>query len=252
MTASVRRRTDRRRRRAELVGVSRDRGAEPAADAVALHRGADPAPDGVGHPRRVIGSVGEEAQRDRAGSAPAGPGEGLEASHGRGRARSGRETLPAAGAAGAQHGATPAWCASGGGSRGSCVRLRLLGWNVRFNEGPPRGGRARPGVGDRAGGGNDSVYGPGSRIAQRGAPIAASGENRPLPLVAQRTPVLRCAPRSADGPADADFPGELRLDPADHVRDHTWDDPAHTSGRACAPISTPVDAPVDERNGGAP
>jgi hypothetical protein len=37
------------------------------------------------------------------------------------------------------------------------ARLRVFGWYVRFNEEPPRGGRARPEVGDRAGGGNVSV-----------------------------------------------------------------------------------------------
>ena len=65
-------------REQELAALQRHRGAEPPADPVALHRVAEAPADGVGHPRRVVGAVGEEAQRDRAGSPPAGPREGLE------------------------------------------------------------------------------------------------------------------------------------------------------------------------------
>ena len=223
-------RRDRRRRERSSSACSCHRGAEPAAHAVALHRGAEPAPDGVGHPRRVVGSVGEEAQRDRAGSPPAGPARGPRTSHGRGRARSGRETLPAAGAAGAQHGAPPLvrirrrkpWV---------LARLRLFGWNVRFNEEPPRGGRARPGVGDRAGGGNDPVYGSDRRVATRGAD-RGSGENPRDPL--SHKDAGATLPRLARRrPAAADFPGESQARPG------------RARATRSATISTPVDAPVD-------
>ena len=42
--------------------VQRDRGAQPPARPIALHRVPEAPADGVGHPRRVVGSVGEEAQ----------------------------------------------------------------------------------------------------------------------------------------------------------------------------------------------
>jgi hypothetical protein len=76
------------------------------------------------------------------------------------------------------------------------ARLRLLGWYVRFNAEPPRGGRARPEVGDHAGGGNQQVYGSGGprRNAER------SLGKTPATPCRTRTPVLRCALRPATVP----------------------------------------------------
>ena len=164
--------------------VQRDRGTQASAGAVALHRGAEAPAEGVGHPRRIIRAVGEEAQRDGPGSPPAGPREGLERrtvadapdqaeSRFRPRARRARST------------ARPPFVRIR--MRKPCVlaRLRLLGWYVRFNEEPPRGSRARPEVGDRAGGGNDSVYGsePAGRNAEQ---VRARVWGKPSrPLVAQ-------------------------------------------------------------------
>ena len=164
---------------------------------VALHRGAEPPPDGVGHPRRVVGSVGEEAQRDRAGSLPAGPREGLERRtvadapdqaerRFRPRARRARST------------ARPPLVRIRRRKPWVLARLRLLGWYVRFNEEPPRGGRARPGVGDHAGGGNDRVYGSDGSCSQRGAaPDLRVWGKPPRALVAQgcRCYVARLARR---------------------------------------------------------
>ena len=108
------------------------------------------------------------------------------------------------------------------------ARLRLLGWYVRFNEEPPRGGRARPEVGDHAGGGNGQVYGSGDAPSQRGARVWGKP---PQPLVAQgrRCYVARLARLR---PAGRDFPGASRRDQAD-------------LGAPLPTISTPVDAPVD-------
>ena len=170
---------------AELTGLQRHRGAEPTARPVALHRVAEAAADGVRHSRRVVGPVGEVAQRDGAGSLPAGPREGLERRtvanapdqaerRLRPRARRARST------------ARPPLVRIRSRKPWVLARLRLLGWYVRFNEEPPRGGRARPEGGDRAGGGNVSVYDPDPprRNAERSRfdPGAMSGENPCGPL----------------------------------------------------------------------
>lgn len=139
--------------------VQRDRGAQTPTGPVALHRVAEAPADGVRHPRRIVGSLGEEAQRDRAGPLPAGPREGLERrtvadapdqAERRFRPRARR----------ARRMARPPLVRIRRRKPWVLARLRLLGWYVRFKEEPPRGGRARSGVGDRAGGGNGSVYGP--------------------------------------------------------------------------------------------
>ena len=185
----------------ELTGVERHRGAEPSAGTVALHRGAEPAPDGVGHLRRVIRSVGEEAQRDGAGSPPAGPREGLERRtvadapdqaerRFRPRARRARST------------ARPPLVRMRRRKPWVLARLRLLGWYVRFNEEPPRGGRARPGVGDHAGGGNRQVYGP----AHEPCNTEPSLGKTPSAPCRTRMPVLRCALRPAAA-GRVHFPG---------------------------------------------
>ena len=132
------------------------------------------------------------AQRDGAGSLPAGPREGLERRtvanapdqaerRLRPRARRARST------------ARPPLVRIRRRNPWVLARLRLFGWNVRFNEEPPRGGRARPEVGDRAGGGNRQVYDPGDATVQRGA---QSGETPATPC-RTRMPVLRCALRPA-------------------------------------------------------
>ena len=210
----------------ELIGVLRHRGPEPSAGAVALHRGAEPTADGVRHPRRVVGSVGEETQRDGAGSPPAGPREGLERRtvadapdqaerRFRPRARRARST------------ARPPLVRMRRRKPWVLARLRVLGWNVRFNEEPPRGGRARPEVGDHAGGGNRQVYGPDPPVRNAEAALGKT----PATPCRTRTPVLRCALRAATA-RRADFPGVSLRVPADPLTTSTT-------------MSTPVDALVD-------
>ena len=55
-----------------------DRRAQAPPDPVPGDGIACPPADGIGHPRRVVRTVGENTQRDRPGSPPAGPREGLE------------------------------------------------------------------------------------------------------------------------------------------------------------------------------
>ncbi len=123
--------------REQVRRVQRNRGAETAPRPVALHRGAEAPADGVGHPRRILGTVGEEAQRDGAGSPPAGPREGLERRtvadapdqaerRFRPRARRARNT------------ARPPLVRMRRRKPWVLERLRVFGWYVRFNEEPPR------------------------------------------------------------------------------------------------------------------
>ncbi len=181
---------------------------EATPDAVPRDRGAHPPADGIGHPRRVVRTVGDKAQRDRAGSPPAGPREGLERRtvanapdqaerRFRPRARRARST------------ARPPLVRMRRRKPWVLARLRLFGWYVRFNEEPPRGDRAQPEVGDRAGGGNQRVYGAGGSHAMR-----SQVWGKPLqPLVVQGSPVLRCAPRSAMD-RRSNFPGEVSARPS--------------------------------------
>ena len=67
----------------------------------------------------IVGSVGERSAETPGRPGGGEPERGPRRSHGRGRARSGREPLPAAGAAGPEHGSPAAWSASGCGNRGS-------------------------------------------------------------------------------------------------------------------------------------
>jgi len=219
--------------------VQRDRGTQPPARPIALHRVAEAPTDGVGHPRRVVGSVGEEAQRDRAGSLPAGPREGLERRtvanapdqaerRLRPRARRARST------------ARPPLVRIRRRKPWVLARLRLLGWYVRFKEEPPRGGRARSGVGDRAGGGNVPVYGSDPALRNAGRPgsalAAASGENPHSPLSHKDTGATL---RASLGRRRAVrlVPMCPSTTPAEPVQ-HIW------------VISTPVDLPVDNIGGG--
>ena len=134
----------------------------------------------------------------------------------------------------------PPWCASGGGSRGSWRACDCWAGTCASTEEPPRGGRARPEVGDRAGGGNDPVYGSASGPAQCGGgpdpAILLVWGKPPRPLVAQgrRCYVARLARPSACCPA----PPMCHSTPRPN--------PCNTSGA----ISTPVDAPVDNSDGG--
>ena len=219
----------------ELTDVQRHRGAEPSTGTVALHRGTEPTADGVRHPRWVVGSIGEETQRDGAGSPPAGPREGLERRtvadapdqaerRFRPRARRARST------------ARPPLVRMRRRKPWVLARLRLLGWYVRFNEEPPRGGRARPEVGDHAGGGNRQVYG-------RDRPVRnAEGSLGKTPEGPCRTrmPVLRCAPRAATA-RRSDFPGVSVRDPAD-LFEHLYHD-LHTCGCSCGQLPATADAP---------
>jgi hypothetical protein len=203
-------------------------GAEPSARAVALHRGAEPAPDGVGHLRRVIRSVGEEAQRNRAGSPPAGPREGLERRtvadapdqaerRFRPRARRARST------------ARPPLVRMRRRKPWVLARLRLFGWYVRFNAEPPRGGRARPEVGDHAGGGNQQVYGSDRLVRNAERREAQVWGKLPRTLVAlgRRCYVARLARRR---PVEG-LPRETPADPLFHRCDDL-----HTCGRSCGQL----------------
>lgn len=186
--------------RYEVRRVAVDRRAQASADTVPRDGVADPAADGIGHPRRVVRSVGEKAQRDRAGSPPAGPREGLERRtvanapdqaerRFRPRARRARST------------ARPPLVRMRRRKPWVLARLRLFGWYVRFNEEPPRGGRAQPEVGDRAGGGNQAVYGSGRAHAMRGEvwgkpsrPLVTQGSRCYVARLARRRPAVRTSP----------------------------------------------------------
>ena len=200
-----------------------------AAARVALHRGAEAPADGVGHPRRIIGSIGEEAQRNRAGPLPAGPREGLERRtvanvpdqaerRFRPRARRARST------------ARPPLVRIRRRKPWVLARLRLFGWYVRFTgRAPSRRSRAARSRGPSGRRKRHSV-----RVrpppTQRGAPrIASLGKTLAAPC-RTRTPVLRCAPRSALGLLScsswsvAARPGRTR---ATHLGD------LHTCGLTC-------------------
>ncbi len=202
-----------------------DRRAQTTPDPIANDRGADPPADGVGHPRRVIGTAGEKTQRNRAGSPPAGPREGLERrtvanapdqaeSRFRPRARRARST------------ARPPFVRMRRRKPWVLARLRLFGWYVRFNEEPPRGGRARPEVGDRAGGGNQTVYGPSGAHATRSSvwgkpsqPLVQQGTRCYVARLARRRPAVRTSPVSLG----SNWP----------ARDLPVPDDLHTCGRSC-------------------
>ena len=165
--------------------------------------------------------------------AAGGPPRGPRTSHGRERARSGGETLAAAGPAGAQHGtaslgAHPEAEAVGLGALAIVGLVRALQRKSPLEE-VARG----PKSGDRAGGGNDPVYGA-ARRAQRGSAhdVASLGKTPAAPC-RTRTPVLRCAPRSAAGRC----PSSFRC-----VTARPRPNRCNTSGA----ISTPVDSPVDK------
>ncbi len=202
--------------------MNRHGGAESSARAVALHRGAEPAPDGVGHLRRVIRSVGEVAQRDGAGSPPAGPREGLERRtvadapdqaerRFRPRARRARST------------ARPPLVRMRRRKPWVLARLRLFGWYVRFNEEPPRGGRARP----ESRGPRGRRKPPSVRLrpprSQRGGAGSAGLGKTPAGPCRTRMPVLRCAPRSTTA-RRVDFPARIGRPPAPRLRrcPHLW------------------------------
>ena len=212
---------------AELTGLQRHRGAEPTARPVALHRVAKATADGVRHSRRVVGPVGEVAQRDGAGSLPAGPREGLERRtianapdqaerRLRPRARRARST------------ARPPLVRMRSRNPWVLARLRLFGWYVRFNEEPPRGGRARPEVGDRAGGGNRQVYDPGDEPCNAERSLGKP----PQPLVAQgcRCYVARFARRRPAGCASPVCDSSTRPTRAPLLND------LHTCGRSCGQL----------------
>ena len=120
------------------------------------------------------------------------------------------------------------------------ARLRLLGWYVRFKEEPPRGGRARSGVGDRAGGGNVPVYGPDPALRNAGqlrsGLVGTSGENPWNPLSHKDTGATL---RASLGRRHAVrlIPMCHSTTPAEPVQ-HIW------------MISTPVDSSVDKFGGG--
>ncbi len=179
-----------------------DRRPEAPTHTVPRDRGAHPPADGIRHPRRVVRTVGDKAQRDRAGSPPAGPCEGLERRtvanapdqaerRFRPRDRRARST------------ARPPLVRMRRRKPWVLARLRLFGWYVRFNEEPPRGDRAQPEVGDRAGGGNQQVYGSGASHAMRSPvwgkpsqPLVAQGRRCYVARLARRRPAVRTSPVS--------------------------------------------------------
>ena len=113
------------------------------------------------------------------------------------------------------------------------ARLRLFGWYVRFNEEPPRGGRARPEVGDRAGGGNGQCTAPGRSDATRSATVWG----KPLqPLVAQGGRCYVARSRPADG-RPVRLPRCVTARPGRDPRSTCRDD-LHTCGRACGQPTT--------------
>jgi hypothetical protein len=211
---------------AELIGIHRHCGAEPSPGSIALHRGTEATADGVGHLRRVVGSVGEEAQRDGTGPLPVGPREGRERRtvadapdqaerRFRPRARRARST------------ARPPLVRMRRRNPWVLARLRLFGWYVRFNEEPPRGAARSP----RSGTAREAET---AKCTARNARFATRRDlwgKRPRPLVAQGRPVLRCALRSATA-RRRDFPGVSPLDQAD-------------TSTTVGTISTPVDVLVD-------
>ena len=122
------------------------------------------------------------------------------------------------------------------------LRLRLLGWNVRFTRWPPQATDARSVEWDRAGGGKRSVYGRSTRRSQRGTAPARRPRGRVSATLVTRLGtlidplsrpgvVLRCAPRVAAAGV-ADFPGGLRLDKAASGRIPVLPD-LHNCGRSC-------------------
>ena len=202
------------------------RAAQASPDAVPRDGVADPAADGIGHPRRVVRSVGEKAQRDRAGSPPAGPREGLE-----------RRTVANA-------------------PDQAERRFRPRARRARSTARPPlvRMRRRKPWVLARCGCSVDTYASTKSLLeaAARSPRSGTAGRRKPSSVrlgtfsrnagrglgktlaapCDTRMPVLRCAPRSATA-SRSDFPGGLRPDVAG-----TGLDPSMT-------MSTPVDAPVD-------
>ena len=216
--------------------AARDRGAEPAPDPVAVDRGAHPSPDGVRDPRGIGGSVVDEAQRDRTGPVAAEPERGPRRSHGRGRARSGREPLPATGSAGPQHGSPAARphpeCGNHGSWRacgcwaGTCVSRRGLLEEVT----------ARTGAGIRGGRRSAQCTGAPTGAAMRGRVVCGRvGPSRtdldPLSHMASRCYVS--APRSGLRPARCELPRWATARPGRTGDGLGFSPDLHTCGRSC-------------------
>ena len=167
--------------------------------------------------------------------AAGGPPRGPRTSHGRERARSGGEALAAAGPAGAHDGATPLGAHPDAKTVGLGA-LAIVGLvRALQRRAPSRRSRAARSRGPRGRRKRLSVR-LRSGSAQRGAAFVTCLGKTPTSPCRTRTPVLRCAPRSAPGLLSGSS-GVSQLARAEPVQ-HIW------------AISTPVDSLVDKVDGG--
>ena len=191
----------------ELAGCTRHRGAEAAADAVALHRGARPAarwrtPPAAG--RRIR----RRAKRSETGPARCRRARARASNVARSRTRQIRPRDASGRGRGgpAARRARPR-CASGGGSRGSsCASGCWAGTcasRMASSRRSPRGLEVR---GPQREAENRQVYGAGANRSQRGAAQRSPRRKPARPLVAHRTPVLRSAPRRRPRPGRRELP----------------------------------------------
>src|SRR4051794_5401334 len=129
------------------------------------------------------------------------------------------------------------WGASGGGSRGSWRACDCWAGTCASQEEPPRGGRARSEVGDRAGGGNVAVYGSRPALRNAGRPRVWAARTiwgkpvQPLVALGHRCYVARLARPPASCPARSDV---SQHDPGRTGATHLGD--LHTCGFTCGQL----------------